>query len=194
MTVYTIGHSTLTPAQFASKMKAAGVLHAVDIRSHRSSVWPAWTEPHIHPWMEQQGLTYSVLPELGGWTEHHQDLGSWAWKQGVDLRPYLRGHFPKQHIAKKRPGPGWTNQGLYDYSIYMKTLDFRVGVRLLQYSQEPLAIFCAEALWWKCHRSMVADYLVANGTPVRHIMPDARIVEHTIDNRQDRYTYDLKEN
>lgn len=205
MTIYTVGHSTHVPEDFATLLRIADVPTAIDIRSHRSSHWDWWTEPNIEPWMRQEGLDYRTDPRLGGWDTRHEGLQQWAADRGIDITPYLRGYFPKQRIARELEagaGPAWTNQGLLDYAWFTATEEFQAGIADLVagFGGEgaDAAIFCSEVLWWKCHRSMVADVLEDRGVPVFHIMPPSklgtpRISRHRLGDRLQRYPAEVRE-
>jgi uncharacterized protein (DUF488 family) len=81
--------------------------------------------------------------------------------------------------GRRRPRPGslnmvWRNESFRGYADYMETKEFRAGVeRLIE-----LAIMCSEAVWWRCHRSMISDYLKVKGTDVTHIMGEGKAEPH----------------
>ena len=75
----------------------------------------------------------------------------------------------------------WRNESFRGYADYMETEDFRNGVtRLVELAQEsgPTAIMCAEAVWWRCHRSLISDYLKARGVEVLHIFDRGKVEPH----------------
>lgn len=124
----------------------------------------------------------------------------------VDLKAYATGKFPKQRIAKgKIPEPNgqldlpsvkpaWTNQGLYDYSYFMSLPEFVEGAEALMErgSREDVAIMCCEAVPWRCHRSMVCDYLAHRGVESYHVF-GGRVKTHSsmLGNRLDRYEVEV---
>ncbi|HEU5046106.1 MAG TPA: DUF488 domain-containing protein [Nocardioidaceae bacterium] len=191
MAITTLGHSTHEPDQFIRICKAARVEVIVDVRSHRSSHWPWWHGEQMDRWLPAAGIGCEWAEGLGGWTERNvtDTMLPWGAARGVDLAAYTRGHFPKQRIGipKAADQPelwgdpdwvsGWTNQGLHDYSWYTATDGFRAALADLvakygQPTQPRCAIICSELLWWKCHRSMVADVLAAaHQVAATHLTP-----------------------
>jgi hypothetical protein len=212
MTIFSIGHSTHEPDAFVPLVRGIDVI--VDVRSHPTSRWEWWRLERMREWLPEHGLAVHWMPSLGGWTKRHYE--EWAEPMaavGVDLAAYSKGAFPKQRIGVDRPKPPaggrcadldppqWTNQGLYDYAWYTMTPEFQDGLRelidLFDGPDKPnAAIMCCEALWWKCHRSMVADALVARGLDCLHLPPKLPKRETTprwkrhseaIGNRLERY-------
>lgn len=195
--IYTVGHSTLSLVDFIKVIE--DVEHLVDIRSHPTSRWPQFMREELARSMQAYGKRYTWLPELGGWDVRHALLIDEMASHGVDLHPYLRGHFPKQRIAEERSAersPAWTNQGLYDFQWYMTLPSFHSAVQqLLEFARRTkVAIMCAELLWWKCHRSMVADYLVWMGQDAIHLQPRLTAHSHAIGTRLMRYEPEVRAN
>lgn len=202
--IFTLGHSTHDPKTFKWILTEAGLDGIIDVRSHRTSRWPWWHEAPARGWLSRGGFTYDVAPALGGWDTRHASLIDWAEPRGVKLKAYVGGHFPKQRIGVDADGAyeprpewesKWTSQGLHDYAWFTSILEFQIGVdRLVEdyagEDQPDVALVCAEAPWWKCHRSMIADVLVARGVRVQHVMPNkrsVRITDHDVEPRIDRY-------
>lgn len=157
-----------------------------------------WTARHLDEPLLVQPATGMPLPadaRDGAHTLQQVKLAEWATGHGVDISAYARGFFPKNRIAASTavPGTAWTNQGLYDYAWYTALPEFRKAAEQLADQAheggelERPAIMCAEFLWWKCHRSMVADYLYWRGKTVWHLQP--RMTDHAaaIGNRIERY-------
>lgn len=98
---------------------------------------------------------------------------------GIDYRPFpeLGG---RRAPRPDSPNTVWRNQAFRGYADYMETVEFRAGLdRLVQAAREQrTAVLCAEAVWWRCHRSMIADALKARGIGVLHIMDAGKTVEH----------------
>lgn len=201
--IYTFGHSTLSESEAVALLYESNITHLLDIRSHPGSHYvPHWDRESIAVWLPRFGISYAWYPELGGWSE---DYTRWAFLYtlyNVDVSAYTRpGVFPKHHIARKtRPMPSppcWTNQGLYDYSYFTALDSFQSHADHLAacYSGENdphCAIMCSELLWWKCHRSMVADYLVhVMGCRVQHLQP--RLQDHDPGDRILRYPARVRE-
>ena len=179
MSIFTLGHSTHSETDFllaADKMQMI-----VDVRSHPTSRWEQHRKENLEVWLPENRIQYLWMPSLGGWTaadyeEYHERMAA----VGVDLAVYSRGQFPKQRIGADRvasgDGPEWTSQGLYDYSWFMSTPKFLEGadnlIKAYGGLDDPrIAIMCSEGLWWKCHRSLIADYLFWRGIFAGHLPP-----------------------
>lgn len=203
--ITSFGHSTLDAADGLAALDSAGVDVLIDVRSHPTSRFVQWQREALARWIPAESgkaIAYQWWPELGGWdVRHAEDAGLRRMMEGVgvDLTAYSRGAFPKQRIGKDRVfvggpnGASWTNQGLYDYAWFTTLPEFQTGVdRLLDMfghdDQPTCAIMCAEAVWWRCHRSMVADVVVAKGGDVFHIQPKWTSHRSAIGNRIERYS------
>lgn len=190
--IYSIGHSTWSAAKFLDEM--GHVQYLWDIRSHPTSKWEQFRRENMDGWMSAAGKKYEWHPELGGWSTRHLPLKDHFAQFDVDITPYAKGKFPKQRIGKQttmlQTLPMWTNQGLWDYQFFMTLPEFMNGIKVLieRSRTESIAICCAELLWWKCHRSMVADYIVYLGHDIQHIM-DGKLISHrsVLGNRAERY-------
>jgi len=194
MTIYTAGHSTLPAEGFLSLVKDVQVI--IDVRSHPvSKKWPQYNMASMEKWLHDAGKEYVWWPNLGGWSELH--TGENLLDKGVDVEIYTRGKFPKQRIAASTSGdgPAWTNQGLYDYSWFMARPDFVEAAEhlIVQGRKENVAIVCCECLWYKCHRSMISDYLYYKGVESHHLL-GKRSTPHSrfIGNRVERYLPEIR--
>jgi uncharacterized protein (DUF488 family) len=184
--IVTFGHTTLESGAALAALDAGGVDVVIDVRSHPTSRFTQWRREGPGglakwvPGMSGGAVHYQWWPELGGWDVRHcrdDELVNRMRLVGVDLAAYSGGFFPKQRIAAKAPagdGPTWTNQGLLDYAWFTSTPEFNRGIdRLIDMfgreGQPTCALMCAEAVWWRCHRSMIADVLTARGVEVRHL-------------------------
>ena len=151
--IFTVGHSTRTIEAFVVLLRAGEVDKVVDIRS----VPRSRTNPQYN---------LDVLPELlSGWRIAHTriaELGGLR-KASAAIPPEINGF--------------WQNRSFHNYADYALTDAFDRGLsRLLMLSKgRRCAIMCAEAVWWRCHRRIVADYLIARGRTVEHLMGDARV-------------------
>lgn len=207
--LFTIGHSTLSEDAFVGKCRDAGVRCIVDVRSHPTSKWDWFKQENLEPddsWLRQAGIGYRWVPELGGWNVEHakdQTLVDWLANRGVDLPAYGHGYFPKNRIAQAHDQadsdkPSWTNQGLYDYAWFTATNEFLDAALALAresqmgYSLDGAAMMCSEFVWWKCHRSMIADFMVYADFPVTHVMPATASHKRVIGNRIERYPADVR--
>lgn len=151
--VFTIGHSTRTIQQFVELLRAGRVEAVVDIRSvPRSRTNPQFNPDALAPALAEYQIGHSRIAELGG-----------LRKKSAAVSPEVNGF--------------WTNLSFHNYADYALSADFRAGLAELQALAEGrrCAIMCAEAVWWRCHRRIVADYLLAAGREVFHLMGEDRV-------------------
>jgi uncharacterized protein (DUF488 family) len=150
-TIYTIGHSTRSVGELVALLREARVNLLVDVRSvPRSRTNPQFNTDTLPQVLAEAGIGYRHICALGG----------------------LR-HHPKG--APASPNTLWRNNAFRNYADYAMTGPFREGLAELRAlaGEHTCAIMCAEAVWWRCHRRLVADYLLTEGVPVAHIMgPD----------------------
>jgi len=219
MALFTVGHSTLSQADFLA-MLGGRKLTIIDARSHPTSKWPQFWKENLQQWLPEAGVGYEWWPELGGWDKRHLPFSEAMKTHGVDVPVYAKGKFPKQRIGVDKIQddarqeflpfikPSWTNQGLYDYQWFMTLEEFLEGCdRLIERSQtEHLAYMCCECLYYKCHRSMIADYLSFRSMESHHIQPVMRqknkvkfvagykLLPHSkvLGNRLDRYEPEVR--
>ncbi len=147
-TVYTIGHSTRTVAEFVSLLRQVGVEWVVDVRSiPRSRTNPQFNAATLPKALSAVGIAYRHLRTLGG------------------RRHRRRGAPPSRNTL-------WRNQSFRNYADYATTDEFRLGLDELRalIREGCCAVMCAEAVWWRCHRRIIADYLLTAGISVAHIM------------------------
>jgi len=155
--LFTIGHSTLTIAEFVALLRQVAVDLLVDVRSiPRSRTNPQFNTDALSRSLKDAGIAYRHLPALGG------------------RRNRSRGTLPSANTL-------WRNEAFRNYADYAATDAFRTGLdelrRLIRHHR--CAIMCAEAVWWRCHRRIIADYLLAEGITVMHIMGHNRVVPAT---------------
>jgi uncharacterized protein (DUF488 family) len=154
-TVFTVGHSNVSIASFLALLQAYDIECIADIRTvPRSRHNPQFNADALASALAADGLEYVPLPALGG----------------------LR------HPRKDSPNTGWRNAGFRGYADYMQTAPFGEGLeRLIGISRKRRdAIMCAEAVPWRCHRSLVADALVVRGIPVIEILTQTSWRPHTL--------------
>ncbi len=153
--VYTIGHSTRAIEEFIMLLKEKSVESLVDIRTiPKSRHNPQFSRENLHTHLADTGLKYLHMTSLGG------------------LRPAKKG---SENL-------GWRNASFRGFADYMQTEEFeRAVLSLIGFSRESrTAVMCAEAVPWRCHRSLVADPLVAHGIEVVHIMGPERVLPHKL--------------
>src|SRR5579884_3603404 len=154
-TVFTVGHSTLPIEQFIQLLKAYGIECLLDIRTvPKSRHNPQFNSDDLRESLAGAGIGYRALPSLGG----------------------LR------HARKDSPNTGWRNKSFRGYADYMQTPEFQAGLHDLieTSSRARVAIMCAEAVPWRCHRSLVADALNARGIPVVEILSETNHRMHKL--------------
>lgn len=153
MTVFTIGHSTRSIEDFIAALKAAGVGMLADIRRFpKSRRYPHFNGENLAPALAEAGIGYRHFPELGG----------------------RRG---KRADGLPSPNTLWRQEPFRNYADYAETAEFRAAFDKLTAltREQTVAIMCAEAVWWRCHRRIVTDYLLAEGIEVRHILAQGKI-------------------
>jgi uncharacterized protein (DUF488 family) len=150
---YTIGHSTRTIPEFADLLREAKVGLVVDVRTiPRSRTNPQFNHNALPESLAEYQIGYEHIAELGG----------------------LRG---RQRQLEASPNEYWENASFRNYADYALSDRFREGLgRLTALGSETItAIMCAEAVWWRCHRRIIADYLLASGHAVFHILGPGKI-------------------
>lgn len=158
MTLYTIGHSTRTIGEFVALLQEVAVDTVVDVRAFpRSRTNPQFNSEPLTGSLVQAGMTYRYLPALGG-----------------------RRH--RSPEAAPSPNTLWRNEGFRNYADYAATAPFRAGMDELRalMSDHCCAVMCAEAVWWRCHRRIIADYLLVEGIPVAHILGHHKVPPATL--------------
>src|SRR5947199_6121289 len=152
--IWTIGHSTRKIEVFISLLEENGIKLLADVRSLPGSKrYPQFNKEAFAESLNAHGIRYEHFPELGGRRKSKPDSRNTAWR----------------------------NTSFRGYADYMETEEFRKGVeRLLDLAREagPAAIICAEAVWWRCHRSLISDYLKARGIEVMHILDANKTEPH----------------
>ena len=154
MRIWTIGHSTRAIDELFSLLEENEVKLLADVR--------AWPSSKRYPHFNKDALAESLTAH-GIRYEHFADLGG------------------KRKAKPDSRNTAWRNASFRGYADYMETEQFQKGIeRLLAVATEagPTAIMCAEAVWWRCHRSLIADYLKARGVEVLHILGANKVEPH----------------
>ncbi|HZZ73111.1 MAG TPA: DUF488 domain-containing protein [Pirellulales bacterium] len=154
-TVWTIGHSTRTSKEFVALLRAHRITRVVDVRKLPGSRrHPQFNQTELAATLAAEGILYSHLPGLGG------------LRRGVE----------------NSPNGAWRNKSFRAFADYMQTDAFQAALRpVLEWAvSERPALMCAEAVPWQCHRSLIADALVAAEVPVWHIMTATRADQHQL--------------
>ena len=150
--IYTIGHSTRTIPEFVELLRTGQVSLVVDVRSiPRSRTNPQYNLDRLPDELSAWQIGHAYLPELGGRRTVSREIA-------LEVNAL------------------WRNRSFHNYADYALSAEFRDGLdRLLSLScDRRVAIMCAEAVWWRCHRRIVADYLLSEGREVFHLMGEAR--------------------
>ena len=153
--VLAIGHSTRPIGELLELLRAAGIATLADVRTiPRSRANPQFEQPALARALEQAGIAYVHLPQLGG----------------------LR------HARRDSPNGGWRNASFRGYADYMQTPEFEEGLCQLRALAKagPVAIMCAEAVPWRCHRSLISDALLARGVVVEHVVGKGKTRPHRL--------------
>jgi uncharacterized protein (DUF488 family) len=153
--VFTIGHSTRPIADFIHLLKSHGVQRVVDVRTMpRSRFNPQFDIAQLPDLLQAANIHYAHLPGLGGLRRPQPDSINLAWR----------------------------NQSFRGYADYMQTPLFKQSLqRCLELAgAERVALMCAEAVPWRCHRSLIADALIAHGVDAREIVSDSQARPHAL--------------
>ena len=150
----TVGHGTLTADELARLVTGAGVEMVVDVRSFPASRrHPQFGREAMERWLPEAGVAYRWEPRLGG----------------------------RRRPAPESPHGALRVAGFRGYADHMETPEFRAALDelLAEAAVRPTAVMCAESLWWRCHRRLLADAAVLlRGAPVEHLFHDGRLEAH----------------
>lgn len=152
--IWTIGHSTRTLKEFTDILKSFHIECLADIRSFPGSRhFPQFNKENLEVSLPENNIKYIHLPDLGG----------------------------RRKVKPDSVNTGWHHPAFRGYADYMETPAFKEAVRELERlgTAERTAYMCSEALWWRCHRSLVSDFLKLHGWKVLHMMDIAKTQEHT---------------
>jgi len=153
--IWTIGHSTRKIDDFISLLEENGIKLVTDVRMFPGSRrYPQFGREALAKSLSGHGIGYEHFPELGGRRKTKPDSKNTAWR----------------------------NESFRGYADYMETEDFQKGIaRLVDLAEKtgPTAVMCAEAVWWRCHRSLISDYLKARGVEILHILDHNKVEPHS---------------
>ena len=149
----TFGHGTATAERMTELLRGADVTVLIDVRTAPGSRrHPHVARAELERWLPEAGISYRWDKRLGGFRKAAPDSPDTAWREDM-----FRG-----------------------YAAHMRTGEFQAAMDevLAQAGVDSTAVMCAESLWWRCHRRLIADFAVASrGVPVRHLLHDGRIEE-----------------
>jgi len=152
--IWTIGHSTRELKHFVDMLHSFNIEVLADIRSFPGSkLVPHFNKENLAVTMPGNNIEYIHLKLLGG----------------------------RRTVNKNSKNSAWKNLSFRAYADYMETEEFKKGIIELETIaiKKRTAYMCSEAVWWRCHRSLVSDYLKLNGWMVYHIMETGKATEHT---------------
>ncbi|HKO97794.1 MAG TPA: DUF488 domain-containing protein [Pyrinomonadaceae bacterium] len=151
--LWTIGHSTRPVEEFLQLLREHEIEVLIDVRTFPGSRrYPQFNREALSVTLQLAGIEYRHMPDLGGRRKARPDSRNTAWQ----------------------------NEGFRGYADHMETETFRQGIeRLLEVAaSKRTTVMCAEAVWWRCHRSLIADYLKAKGVEVVHILSNSKTEVH----------------
>ena len=155
MTIYTIGHSTRALDEFLALLHAHQVRQLADVRTvPKSRRHPHFAGEALARTLPQAGIAYRHVAALGGLRKPRKDSRN----------------------------TGWRHESFRGYADHMETAAFQAALEdvIAWGGAQPTAVMCAEAVWWQCHRQLIADVLVARAVEVRHIMAAGPAPLHTM--------------
>ncbi|MEO8215951.1 MAG: DUF488 domain-containing protein [Acidobacteriota bacterium] len=153
MTIYTIGHSTRPTSEIVTMLKLHGVVALADVRRFPGSRRsPQFSRDRLREDLAREGIGYFHLESLGG----------------------------RRKAVAGSPNGFWRNEAFRGYADHMATAEFNEAMGELTALSGPVAVMCAEAVPWKCHRNMIADELTRRGIGVVHILAPTSAREHTL--------------
>ena len=176
LTIYTVGHSSRTLEELVTLLRGQGIDTLVDIRRFpRSRTNPQFDADRLAPALATEGITYVAAPALGG-RRGRKDASA-------------AGDAALGEAAMARQS-GWEVPAFRAYAAYATTPAFRQALAtLIDLAGRSscgcgcgcgCVIMCSEALWWRCHRRIITDYLLATGARVRHILSQTEVQEASL--------------
>ena len=151
--IFTIGHSTRSLEDFLQLLQSYKIEALADVRQFPGSRrHPQFGQENLSRSLSHVEVAYVHFPELGG----------------------------RRRARADSPNTAWRNEAFRGYADYMMTSDFQTGIaRLMELAQKQrTAIMCAEALWWRCHRALISDFLKVKSIQVVHILSGTKTEEH----------------
>ncbi len=151
--IWTIGHSTHALDAFLGLLRAHKIETVADVRLMPGSKrYPHFNREALSVSLQQNGMEYLHFPELGGRRKPRPDS----------------------------PNTAWRNESFRGYADHMESAEFQQGMARLDSlaAGERVAVMCAEAVWWQCHRALIADWLKVRGVEVLHILSENKVEPH----------------
>jgi uncharacterized protein (DUF488 family) len=154
-TIFTVGHSTRSAEELTDLLKSHGVRAIADVRLiPKSRRYPHFNTEQLAQWLPRAGIAYLPMKDLGGLRHPRKDSVNLAWR----------------------------NESFRGYADYMETEKFQAALENLMQAarHQPTAIMCAEAVPWRCHRSLISDALLVRGWRVLDLMSATKAQEHKL--------------
>lgn len=150
--LYTFGHGTAGAEEIVALLRDAEIANVVDVRSAPGSRHnPHVARTRMAEWLDEANIAYQWAKRLGGWRRNPSDS----------------------------PDRALRNASFRGYAAHMRTPEFREAIDELLAATTRTSVLCSESVWWRCHRSMIADYVVrVRAVPVWHLMHDGRLQPH----------------
>jgi len=151
--IWTIGHSNYSFEVFLNLLEAFNIQALADVRRFPGSKkFPHFNKELLEDTLSKNNIRYIHFPELGG----------------------------RRKPSTSSKNTGLRNESFRGFADYMEEEEFKTGINRLETiaTEFPTAIMCSEAVWWRCHRSLIADYLKSKGTLVQHILNKKKTTEH----------------
>jgi uncharacterized protein (DUF488 family) len=153
--IFTVGHSTRSAEEFVALVKIHQIAAVADVRLiPRSRRYPHFNDDQLALWLPRAGITYHPFKQLGG----------------------------RRRPAKDSVNLGWRNDSFRGYADFMQNESFhRALAELIDVAaQQPTAMMCAEAVPWRCHRSLISDALLVRGWRVLDVMSPTKLSQHRL--------------
>lgn len=151
--IWTIGHSTRSQVEFVQMLKSFNIETLVDVRRYAGSKrFPQFNVSALEEYLPEAGISYVEMPALGGRRKPRPDSKNTVWR----------------------------NEAFRAYADYIETDEFKAAAELLESTarERRTAYMCSEAVWWRCHRAIISDYLKEKGWTVMHLMKENSATEH----------------
>jgi uncharacterized protein (DUF488 family) len=153
--IFTVGHSTRSAEEFAALLKAHGIQAVADVRLiPRSRRYPHFNDEELARWLPEAGIKYIPFKQLGG----------------------------RRRPKKDSINTGWRNESFRGYADFLQTEAFERALAELMdvAAQQPTTTMCAEAVPWRCHRSLISDALLVRGWRVLDVMSETKATAHNL--------------
>ncbi len=153
LTIFTIGHSTRSIDDFIKLLHSFNIKFLADIRTYPGSRrFPHFNKENLKEYLAENNICYQHIPALGG----------------------------RRKAVKDSKNNAWKNESFRGYADHMETEEFKNSINELEETafDQVTAYMCSEGVWWRCHRSLVSDYLKWKGWKVLHIFSEQKAEEH----------------